>query len=269
MRSKGKIGSLLLTAAAAAFAVSAALAAKPHMKSIGGMMEAHTGAKLTVLAPANGAVITANTVTTKIAVSRFMLDTSLAGTPNKPGVGHYHIMLDGSLINMYGTPTATISLQNVAAGPHKLTFAPAENDHADDMTAAKTVSFTYRPAQPLPAIGPAKFPGKPSVTIVSPKSGSTVSGSFVMTVAVNNFHLSAPLFGKADVPGYGHWHVNLDSTTQGMMGMATMMGMSGTPTFTVSLKGVTPGRHRFWAILEDNTHAPTIGAQTSVTLNVQ
>ena len=268
MRSRRKIGSLLVTTAAAAFAVSAALAAKPHVK-MGGMMEAHTGAKVTVLAPASGAVITGNSVATQIAVSNFRLDTALAGTANKAGVGHYHIMLDGSLINMFGAPTATVSLQNVAPGKHTLMFVPADNEHADDMKAAKSVSFVYKPSSPLPPIGPASFPGKPTVSIVSPADGTTVSGAFEMKISVKNFDLSEPLYGKADIAGYGHWHVNVDSTTMGMMGMATMMGMSGTPTFHVLLKGVTPGKHRFWAILEDNTHAPTIGVLTAITLNVK
>jgi hypothetical protein len=54
-----------------------------------------------------------------------------------------------------------------------------------------------------------------------------------------------------------------------MMGMGTMLGMSCARSFHVSLAGVKPGQHRFIAILEDNTHAPTIGAQASVTVNVK
>jgi hypothetical protein len=36
----------------------------------------------------------------------------------------------------------------------------------------------------------------------------------------------------------------------------------------VSLAGIEPGSHRFFAILEDNQHAPTPKAQDSVKLNV-
>ena len=264
MGSQKKLVAVLAVAAAAVFAVSAAVAADPPAMG----MNAPTGAKLTVLAPANGAVVTGNSVTTKVAVSNFKLDMGLAGTPNKKGVGHYHVLLDGSLINMYGTRTAKISLQNVAPGKHTLMFVPAENEHEDDMKAAKSVKFIYKPSSALPAVGAASL-GKPTLKIVSPANGSTVSGGFVMKVAVTNFKLSDPLFGKADVAGYGHWHVNIDSTSMGMMGMATMMGMSGTPSMNVSLAGVTPGKHRFWAILEDNTHAPTIGVKTAITLNVK
>ena len=53
------------------------------------------------------------------------------------------------------------------------------------------------------------------------------------------------------------------------MGMATMLGMSCQRTFHVSLAGITPGAHTFFAILEDNQHAPTPHAQASVKLNVR
>lgn len=53
--------------------------------------------------------------------------------------------------------------------------------------------------------------------------------------------LSNSLFGKTNVPGYGHWHLNVDSTTGPMMGTAMMMGMSGTDTFQAEYK-IDPAR---------------------------
>ena len=43
-----------------------------------------------------------------------------AGKDNKPGIAHYHVLLDKSLINMFCKPTATISMQNVKPGMHEL-----------------------------------------------------------------------------------------------------------------------------------------------------
>ena len=137
------------------------------------------------------------------------------------------------------------------------------------MKAAKKVGFTYKPSQPPAAVKPLSFTGKPQVSIVSPKPGATVHGGFDFVVAVKNFKLSCALYGKPNVKGYGHWHANVDTTTMGMMGMGTMLGMSCGKSFHVSLAGVKPGRHTFIAILEDNTHAPTIGARASVAVNVK
>ena len=233
------------------------------------MMTVHTGAKVRVLKPTPSTTVTANSVGTAVSIKHFKLDCALAGTANRKGVGHYHIELDRSLINMFCAKQTSVSMLDVAPGKHTLMFIPAADDHADDMKAAKKVSFIYKPTHPLPAVKPLQFSGKPSIAIVSPKDGATVHGGFDLAVAVRNFRLSCALYGKAPVKGYGHWHANVDTTKLGMMGMGTMLGMSCAKTFHVSLAGIKPGKHRFYAILEDNTHAPTIGAQASVSLNIR
>jgi hypothetical protein len=116
-----------------------------------------------------------------------------------------------------------VSLQNVTPGRHTLAFPPPDNQHTEDMKAERKVSFTYRPTKAQPPIeGEEK--GKPSIRIRSPMPDSTVPGGFDLAVAPKNFEFSCALYGKKDVPGYGHWHINVDSTTKGMMGMATMPG---------------------------------------------
>ena len=244
------------------------VAAKPAPSS-SGMMSADTGARLAVSLPRPGTVIAGNSVPTDVRVSRFKVDCRFAGTPNRMGVGHYHIELDGKLINMFCQDRASVSLQNVKPGKHTLMFIPAEDDHTDDMKAAKKVSFVYKPSHSLKAITGEKSTAKPSIRILSPKPGSTVHGGFDLTVAPKNFEFSCALYGKQDVPGYGHWHINVDSTKKGMMGMGTMLGMSCQRTLHVSLAGIKPGKHTFFAILEDDQHAPTPGAQDSVTLDVR
>ena len=273
MRKPGKGAALALAASVALVAAGCGgdddsgggqVGSKPSEPEMKG---AHTGAEIDVQAPSGGA-ITDDTVPTKLAVSNFKVDCRFAGTPNRSGVGHYHIELDGSLVNMFCRPGAAISMQNVAPGKHELIFLPATNDHTDDFGAEKKVAFTYKPAQPLPAIKAEQPSGKPSIRILSPKPGSTVRGSFDLKVAPSNFEFSCALYGKKNVAGYGHWHANVDSTTKGMMGMGTMLGMSCARSFHVSLAGIEPGQHRFFAILEDNQHAPTPKAQDSVKINV-
>jgi len=264
MRSKpARLGIALAAGAGALVAGAIALASNPPM------MTAHTGARLKVLAPKNATTLTGNTVSTLVSITHFKVDCRYAGTANRKGIGHYHIELDKSLINMFCVPHASISMLDVQPGKHTVQFIPAANDHADDMKAMKQISFVYNPAHPLAAVKALHFPDKPQVRIVSPKPGATVHGGFNLVVAVRNFRLSCALYGKAPVKGYGHWHANVDATTMGMMGMGTMLGMSCAHSFHVSLAGIKPGQHKFFSILEDNTHAPTIGAQASVTLNVK
>jgi hypothetical protein len=261
--SKTRIGVAAIAVLGAVYGAAVALGAQPPM------MTANTGAKLKVVAPRSGTTLASNTLPTRVSITHFKVDCRFAGTANRKGIGHYHIELDKSLVNMFCGPRASISMLNVKPGEHTVQFIPAANDHADDLKAEKQITFAYKPSRPLLTAKPLSFPGKPSIRIVSPKPGSTVHGGFNFVVVVKNFRLSCALYGKARVKGYGHWHANVDTTSKGMMGMGTMLGMSCARSFHVSLAGVKPGRHTFFAILEDNKHVPSIGAQTSVTVNVK
>jgi len=76
-------------------------------------------------------------------------------------------------------------------------------------------------------------------------------------VQINNFKPSCDLLGKPDVAGYGHWHLNLDTTSGAMNGMGTMAAMSCTATVHTSTVGLNAGQtHSLIAILVDNGHAP-------------
>ena len=248
-------------------AAKTAVPAKPA-KSHPAMMSADTGARIAVSAPTPGAVVHGNAVPFQVGISAFKVDCRLAGTANRMGVGHYHVELDGALVNMFCSGRSRVSMQNVKPGRHTLEFLAAENDHTEDMKSAKKVSFTYRPTKPLHAIK-GEQEGTPSIRIVSPKPGATVHGGFELTVRPKHFEFSCALYGKPDVAGYGHWHINVDSTSKGMMGMGTMLGMSCARTFHVSLAGIKPGPHTFFAILEDNQHAPTPHAQAAVRVDVR
>src|SRR5919198_671621 len=113
--------------------------AQPKMPSV------DSGAALTVRSPAPGAVVTANAVPFSVRLSHFKVDCRFAGTPNRPGVGHYHVMLDGALIDMFCGNRDRVSLQNVKPGKHELAFVPAVDDHTDDLKAETKVAFTYQP----------------------------------------------------------------------------------------------------------------------------
>ncbi len=224
-------------------------------------MELPAGAtrmKVAILAPASGATVTANQVTLKVATSGYTDICALAGKPAMTTTaGHYHVLLDKALVNMYCTPTATVSMQNVTPGRHTLTVVPALDDHAEVEHNARSITIDYRPTHPLAPLADKTFAGPPQITIVSPRDGATVSGAFDVVVQLTNFDPSCALFGKPDVAGYGHWHLNLDTTSGPMMGMGTMLGMSCQTVFHATTAGLTKGQtHDLVALLVDNGHAP-------------
>jgi hypothetical protein len=214
--------------------------------------------KVAITSPADGAKVTANQLTLRVATSGYTDTCDLAGKPTvNATTGHYHVLVDRSLVNMYCTPTATVSMQNVKPGRHTLTVVPALNDHAEVEPNARSITINYQPTHPLATLTDTTFPGKPSITILSPTPGATVSGPFDVTVQLSNFNANCALFGKPDLAGYGHWHLNLDAATGPMMGMGTMLGMSCQHTFHATTAGLTPGQtHTLIALLVDNGHAP-------------
>ncbi len=282
MTSKRWIGSRLLPGLAALAIVAAACstavktASGPGSRSPAGASSAPATMPLPpgaddmhvkIQSPASGFVLKANTLTLHVKAD-YQLSAGWSGKPVRPGVGHYHVLLDKSLINMFATPTARVSMQNVSPGGHTLTVVPALDDHQEVMQNAESIAFTYRPAHPLASITGSAATGQPSVTILAPADGATVSRRFTVQVAFLNFQVSTVLMGKPDVPGYGHWHVNLDSVSGPMMGMGSMLGMSGTNTFLVSTAGLAPGStHTLFALLTDNGHAP-LGITASVQFTV-
>lgn len=240
---------------------------------------------VTILSPKDGDVVATNTVAVVPEIKNWKLRCDLAGTKNVAGAGHYHLELDGGLVNMYCGPAA-LSLQNVKPGEHTITVLAAKNDHSEIEAGKAQVKFTYQPATPLPTVGGINV-GKPSVSILSPKAGTTVSGaSFPLVFDVKNFRLSCDLLGKPKVANSGHWHVDVDkaetampmkpgaSQQQMMMmmmeAMATMLNMGCNNAFEVPLAGIGPGKHNLYVVLVDNLHEPLMpGVSASVSVNVK
>ena len=214
--------------------------------------------KVAITSPADGVRVTANQVTLKVATSGYTDTCDLAGKPEINATsGHYHVLLDKSLVDMYCTPTATVSMQNVKPGRHTLTVVPALNDHAEVEPNARSITIDYQPTNPLPALTDKTFPGAPSIKIISPQAGATVSGPFDVRVQISNFNPNCDLMGKPGVAGYGHWHLNLDTSTGPMMGMGSMVAMSCQQVMHASTQGLKPGQtHTLIALLVDDGHAP-------------
>jgi hypothetical protein len=206
--------------------------------------------------PADNTTVTGNTLSVTVDTAGYQDSCDWAGRAPKQGSGHYHLLLDKSLINMYCTPNASVSMQNVKPGKHTLEVVPALNDHAEVSENGQSLGFDYQPTAPLAAITDASPSGTPSIKIVSPQPGATIAGPFDVVVNIKNFRPDCDLFGKPDVTGYGHWHLNFDSSTGGMGGMATMAGMSCQTVLHTTTTGLSTGTHKLIAILVGNSHAP-------------
>jgi len=240
-----------------------------------GVLGSRGPVSLSVTAPTPGTVVTGSSLSLSVYAHGYYLDSGYAGTPTSSWIGHYHEVLDGNLVDMtplHGPNQDTISMVGVTPGPHTLTLVPTNNDHSMVMSAAVNVPFTYAgPYLPLPA--PQTFTGAATIAITAPANGTRVSGtSFTLGSSVTNFQLCGDCYAKDLVAGVGHWHIFADQ-----IAMSHMLTMASGPTQEVSLKGLEPGWHTFYAVLVDNHHMPfmTMGGGlqpstvTSVKLYVQ
>ena len=106
---------------------------------------------------------------------------------------------------------------------------------------------------------------KPSLTVLSPSNGDTVTSTDIpVSVQVSNFTLSTPDVGLPDKDGEGHIHVMLDG-----MNMGVLFNFYTTPQFTLPGQGIKPGQHTVTFDLASNTHMDMEDTVTSVTVNYQ
>ena len=231
--------------------VLAGLALAVSAVGVGAHHDGAVGVEVSGLA--SGDVVTGNELALTVAPVGYEFTPVGIGKGPADTVSHYHIVLDGALINAFVRPDPTVSLQNVAPGGHNLLVVPATNDHSNVMDGATSIDFDYQPEAPLAEITTAAEPatGAPAITIVSPAAGDTVSGPVEVVVEATGLELSGDLFGKANIDGIGHWHSFIDEVN-----MPHLTGMSGSDTMTISSAGLEPGTHTIFAVLVDNLHAP-------------
>ncbi len=223
--------------------------------------------KVSIVSPASGSRITANQAPLNLTFTGFQPSCAAGQSPPLRGIGHFHVLIDNSLIDMYCTSPVNVSMRNVKPGEHTLSVVPALSDHMDVMDNMQSIKIDYEPASPLPDIAAAPAGAAPTIKILSPAPGATVSGPFDVRVQVTNLTLTCDLEGKPDVAGYGHWHVNVDTTNSAMNGMATMARMSCTDTMHLTTQGFKSGKHTLIAYLADDQHAPfspMVAAQVDV-----
>ena len=240
------------------------------------------GPSLTVVSPTAGQQITAENIDVTVKVENFTIDCSKTGRPDEEGVGHIHAMIDGmsmaQLTNFYCGDTFTIPGDGLTPGKHTVVITLATNTHMDLMETAQQVEIDYEPANAV-ALPEGDFTGQPGVELVSPTEGATVPPTFTVEVKPVNFEPAEALEGKGNVPGYGHYHVFVDTDMSGMgmmqmstpmadmaatpeagmngmamMSMAGMVAMPGTNTFELDLSAWGPGEHTIWIEPVQNDH---------------
>ena len=170
------------------------------------------GPKLVITQPTAGSTITGTTV-----------NVSYTTTGDLTGVDHVHFQLDGNPIVMDLTFDGVYQFTNVSAGSHTLNGFLVHADHsAVPGSDATPVSF----ATTIPDSTP------PTVSLTSPLSGATVSGTVTMTAdAADNVTVAGVTF-KVDGTTVG----TEDTTSPYSVGLNTTTLANGSHTATATAR---------------------------------
>lgn len=236
---------------------------------LGGAAGAQGTPSFDLISPSDGATIDTTDILVQINPINFTLNCAASGHADVAGQGQALVFVDGDTIaqltNIYCTTSFIVPGNGLAPGEHTLAVVLASNTHVPMMDTAKAVKINYQPAQPLP-LPVANYTGAPSVTLVSPKDGATVAPQFAVQVKPGNFAPQTGLEGKANVPGYGHYHVWID-TQEMPKSLAGLVLMPGTNAFTLDLSAWGEGKHTIRIETAQNDHTMYDPA-TSVTFTV-
>jgi plastocyanin len=227
---------------------------------------------LAVVSPADGATVATNEIPVQLSVSNFTLDGAAFGRPDQAGAGEILAFVDGTTIaqltNFYSTDRFVLAGDGLAPGPHTLTFVLASSTHVPIMATAQQITIDFQPPQAVP-LPIANYTGDPVLTLVSPHDGATVASSFEVQVRPTNFTAATALEGKTNVPGYGHYHVWVDTPEMpsSLAGLALMPGTNG---FTLDLSAWGPGEHTVRIEPAQNDHTmydPATPVEFTVTVD--
>ena len=156
---------------------------------------AAAGPSLSILTPANDQVIGNGTpVIVSFAVANFVLvQPGRVGQVGSPTEGHVDLYVDGVYSRLL-TRVEPVSLP-LESGPHTIRLQLAQDNGTPlnpDVVASVRVVATQGPAV-----------GTPTITIVSPKPGPTISHDLYVAVEVTNFTL-VDAHGQPNAPNEGH-----------------------------------------------------------------
>ena len=234
-----------------------------------GSAQAQDAPALKILSPVDGAANTSSDITVQVEISNFTVDCAQLGRPDEAGTGQILALVDGTTIaqltNFYCADTFTIPGDGLTPGEHTIAVVLASNTHVPNMDTAQVVTINFQPVQPVP-LPVANDMGAPALKLVNSLDGATVPTSFEVQVQPANFIAATALEGKANVVGYGHYHVWVDAPDM-PTSLANLVLMPGTNAFTLDLSAWGEGEHTIRIEPAHNDHAMYAPA-TPVTFTV-
>ena len=213
-------------------------------------LKAQAAPKLTLISPADGANVD-GPVVVRVEHSGIVFDGVKIGSAPEPGVGHWHINVDGkyaglSVSNVIEIPNDTIP--TISAGEHTITVDLHQNNHAaTDPPVSQTIKLNFSKDV---TIAPATS-GAPMIKLVESGGDATGEAPIVVRIEHSGIVFDGVKIGTAPEPGVGHWHINVDGKYAGLS-VSNVVEIPNDAMPTISA-----GEHTITVDLHQNNHAAT------------
>lgn len=178
-------------------------------------LNAQSAPTLTLVAPTDGAAID-GPVTVRVEHSGIRFDGTVIGKDPTPGVGHWHVNIDGKYAGLSVTNVIEIpndAYPTITAGEHTIMVNLHENNHAaTNPPVEQAIKLNFSKEVTLAT----NLQGPPMLAVTSPTGGTDVDGPLTVQVNHGGIKFDGTVIGKDPTPGVGHWHVNIDGKYAGL-----------------------------------------------------
>jgi hypothetical protein len=223
---------------------------------------AQSAPTLTLVTPADGTTVD-GPVLIRVQHGGIRFDGTTIGKDPTPGVGHWHVNIDGKYAGLAVTDVIEIpndAFPTIAAGEHTIMVNLHENNHAATSPPVESaIKLNFAKEVTLAP----KLDGGPTLTLVTPREGANVSDRVVARVEHSGIRFDGTTIGKDPAPGVGHYHINVDGKYAGLA-VSNVIEIPNDAIPTISA-----GQHTITVNLHENNHALTNPpVEQSIKLNV-
>jgi len=187
---------------------------------------------VSILYPTPGLMLASSSLEVSIQVRNFTLNGSAIGGIDRPGEGHYDVLVDGGRVTVGWSERE--NLTRISEGMHLLEVVLAENSGA--------------PLQPRvnASVWFEVTAGAPALALITPLDGQSLnSSSPVVLVSAGNFRLEHASIGKPNTQGVGHLRAYVDGESRRSTGHARF-----------PIAGLAAGQHSLRVELVNNDGSP-------------
>lgn len=163
----------------------------------------------------SGGSLPDNRFVVRVEIKNFKLDGTKIGKSPEPGVGQWHLLVDGQYAGLSVSDSIALpndALPKLEAGQHQLTAQLHDNMQKP---LSPPVEHSLSVEIPLVLSQPPRG-ATPNVSIQRPTAGSHWKKPMIVVIKSDGLKLDGTKIGQPVAPGVGHWELSVDGQYAGL-----------------------------------------------------